>query len=41
MIYFETERLIFRDWNEQDLNEFRIINKDPQVMEFFTKTPYE
>lgn len=28
MVYFETERLIFRDWNTQDLYEFRIMNKD-------------
>ncbi len=27
MIYFETERLIFRDWKESDLGEFRIMNK--------------
>ncbi len=38
MIYFETERLIFRDWTERDLDEFRIMNKDHRVMEYFTKT---
>jgi [ribosomal protein S5]-alanine N-acetyltransferase len=38
MIYFETKRLIFRDWNEQDLNEFRMMNKNTRVMEYFTKT---
>ena len=38
MIYFETKRLIFRDWKEQDLNEFRIMNKDPRVMKYFPKT---
>ncbi len=37
MIYFETKRLVFRDWKEQDLNEFRIMNKDTRVMEYFTK----
>lgn len=37
-IYFETERLIFRDWMDEDLKEFRIMNKDTKVMEFFTKT---
>lgn len=37
MIYFETKRLVFRDWNEQDLNEFRIMNKDTRVMEYFKK----
>lgn len=38
MIYFETQRLIFRDWNKQDLNEFRIMNMDSRVMEYFAKT---
>lgn len=38
MIYFETKRLIFRDWNQKDLNEFRMMNKDTRVMEYFTKT---
>ena len=38
MIYFETQRLVFRNWVEQDLNEFRIMNKDARVMEYFTKT---
>lgn len=36
MIYFETERLIFRDWKEQDLKEFRIMNKDSRVMKYFS-----
>lgn len=38
MIYFETERLIFRDWKEQDLKEFRIMNNDLMVMKYFPKT---
>ena len=38
MVYFETQRLVFRDWNEQDLYEFRIMNKDTRVMKYFTKT---
>ena len=37
MIYFETQRLIFRDWENQDLIEFREINKDSRVMNFFLK----
>ena len=37
MIYFETQRLIFRDWKEQDLKEFRIMNKDLMVMKYFQK----
>ena len=37
MVYFETERLAFRDWKESDLNEFRIMNKDSRVMKYFTK----
>ena len=38
MVYFGTQRLVFRDWNEQDLYEFRIMNKDTRVMKYFTKT---
>ncbi|MDF2587620.1 MAG: hypothetical protein K0S41_1461 [Anaerocolumna sp.] len=38
MIYFETKRLVFRDWDIKDLNEFRKMNKDTKVMEYFTKT---
>lgn len=37
MIYFETQRLIFRDWKEEDLEGFRMMNKDTEVMEFFPK----
>lgn len=38
MVYFETERLVFRDWKEQDLNEFRRMNQDASVMKYFPKT---
>jgi ribosomal-protein-alanine N-acetyltransferase len=38
MAYFETQRLVFRDWKEEDLKEFRIMNKDARVMKYFTKT---
>ncbi|WP_041272465.1 GNAT family N-acetyltransferase [Desulfitobacterium hafniense] len=38
MIYFETPRLIFRDWKEQDLREFRMMNKDSRVMRYFPET---
>ncbi len=31
----ETERLIIRNWREQDRNLFHIINSDEQVMAFF------
>lgn len=37
MIYFETERLIFRHWKEDDLKEFRVMNKDLNVMKYFPK----
>ncbi len=37
MVYFETDRLVFRDWKETDLEEFRIMNKDTRVMKYFTK----
>ena len=35
MIYFDSERLIFRDWKQEDLSEFRKMNADPIVMEYF------
>lgn len=35
MVYFETSRLIFRDWTEEDLDDFRKMNSDSQVMEHF------
>ncbi|MDP4094948.1 MAG: GNAT family N-acetyltransferase [Bacillota bacterium] len=38
MVYIETERLLLRDWKEQDLVEFREMNKDSRVMKFFPKT---
>jgi ribosomal-protein-alanine N-acetyltransferase len=38
IIYFDSERLIFRDWKEEDLSEFRKMNADPIVMEYFTST---
>jgi ribosomal-protein-alanine N-acetyltransferase len=38
MVYFETQRLLLRDWREHDLEEFRKMNKDVRVMKFFTKT---
>ncbi|MTI67649.1 MAG: GNAT family N-acetyltransferase [Firmicutes bacterium] len=35
MIYFESKRLIFRDWKHRDLERFRNMNKDIKVMEYF------
>ncbi|MGV8906998.1 MAG: GNAT family N-acetyltransferase [Acetobacterium sp.] len=35
MIYFETPRLIFRDWHDQDLIELIRMNKDVKAMEYF------
>lgn len=32
---FETGRLSFRQWNDGDKNEFRLMNADPKVMEHF------
>lgn len=37
MIYFETPRLILRDWEESDLRIFQQMNSDPITMEFFPK----
>jgi len=31
----ETERLLIRNWRDEDRNLFREINRDPKVMEFF------
>lgn len=30
-----TERLILREWEDRDLEPFRVINSDPKVMEFY------
>lgn len=38
MNYIETDRLILRDWKDDDLIAFRKINSDDQVMEYFPKT---
>lgn len=37
MNYFETERLIFRDWKETDLDDFINLNSDEDVMRFYPK----
>ncbi len=37
MIYFTSDRLIFRDWSEDDLIGFRKMNQDKEVMEYFSK----
>lgn len=34
----ETERLLIRPWEEQDLDPFVEMNADPRVMEFFPST---
>ncbi|MBM7706349.1 RimJ/RimL family protein N-acetyltransferase [Chryseomicrobium aureum] len=38
MIYIETPRLIVRDWKDTDLEPFRQLNADEEVMRFFPKT---
>ncbi|MBD3917551.1 GNAT family N-acetyltransferase [Paenibacillus sp. PR3] len=38
MIYFETARLQLRDWEETDLEPFRRLNADEEVMTYFPKT---
>ncbi|WP_414055907.1 GNAT family N-acetyltransferase [Macrococcus equi] len=35
MIYFETDRLIFRDWHEYDLVHFQAMNSDFDVRRYF------
>lgn len=37
-LYIATERLILREWCENDLTPFIMMNQDPEVMEFFPKT---
>lgn len=37
MKYFETERLIFRDWKKEDEHKFVEMNNDSDVMKFFPK----
>lgn len=34
-VYLETDRVILRDWQEEDREEFARINRDPMVMEFY------
>ncbi len=43
MIYFETERLIARDWKESDIEQLLAMNADKEVMQYFldTRTPEE
>jgi RimJ/RimL family protein N-acetyltransferase len=36
-IHIETERLLLRDWKDEDAAPFAAINADPRVMEFFAK----
>ncbi|SDJ38103.1 GNAT family N-acetyltransferase [Salimicrobium halophilum] len=38
MRYIETDRLVLRDWTEDDLEAFKDMNKDPKVMEYFPST---
>lgn len=37
MIFFETPRLILRDWKDSDLEIFQQMNNDPVAMEYFLK----
>lgn len=37
MIFIETPRLILRSWKESDLDTFRKMNEDNDVMKFFLK----
>lgn len=33
----ETERLVLRDWRDEDAEPYAVLNADPRVMEFFPK----
>lgn len=35
--YFETQRLIFRSWQEEDISHLARLNSDDKVMEYFLK----
>ena len=35
--YFETQRLIFRSWQEEDISYLARLNSDDKVMEYFLK----
>jgi [ribosomal protein S5]-alanine N-acetyltransferase len=37
MIMVETPRLLLRDWRETDVEPFRQLNADPEVMRYFLK----
>ena len=41
--YIETSRLILRDWKEEDIPLFALMNAAPHVMEYFLQplTPEE
>ena len=36
-VHIETERLVLRDWRDDDAEPFAALNADPRVMEFFPK----
>ena len=38
MILIETKRLILRTWNNNDINDYYLLNQDPKVVEFLLKT---
>lgn len=38
MVVIETKRLILRTWENNDINDYYLINQDPKVVEFLLKT---
>ena len=38
MIIIETKRLILRTWDNNDINDYYLLNQDPKVIEFLLKT---
>jgi RimJ/RimL family protein N-acetyltransferase len=38
MIVIETKRLILRTWENNDINDYYLLNQDPKVVEFLLKT---
>ena len=37
-VHIETERLVLRDWKDEDAAAFAELNADPRVMEFFVRS---
>ena len=41
VVEIETERLLMRQWHDEDLYDFWLLNSDPEVMEYLPEIPSE